>query len=61
MNKRIKKKSKTHRNVLDKNYADVREIEALASKKGDSLDLTVERDIKKETVCLLVQKMNKGP
>ena len=37
---------------------DVREIEAVVPNRLPSFDSTVEKDIKKITVCMLVKKMN---
>ena len=56
--KKLKKVSKTHRSVIDKNMADVREIESITPNRLLSFDASVEKDIKKETICLLVTKMN---
>ena len=56
--KKLKKVSKTHRSVMDKNMRDVREIEAALPNRLQSFESTVGKDIKKKTVCLLVKKMN---
>ena len=42
--------------MSDKNMAEVREIEAITPNRLPDWDLTVEKDIKKKTVCLFIKK-----